>query len=66
MKKSSDRIDRIERIYMFLLRLQMTLSNLVPLSAKTITIRRTIRFVPFFRKGTKIKGILLILSKKVF
>jgi hypothetical protein len=30
-----------------------------------IPVRRTIRFVPFFRKGTKIAEILSILSKKV-
>ena len=49
-----------------MLRLRTTLSNLDPLSAKTKSIRRTIRFVPLFRKGTKIKVILSILSKRIF
>jgi hypothetical protein len=30
-----------------------------------ISVRRTIRFVPFIQKGTKIQEILSILSKKV-
>ncbi len=50
-----------------MLRLRRTLSNLDPLPAETkASVRRTIRFVPFFRKGAKIQVILLILSKKYF
>jgi hypothetical protein len=42
-----------------LLRLRRILSNLDPLPAETNdSVRRTIRFVPFFRKGTKNKVIL--------
>jgi len=41
------------------LRLQKTLRNLDPLPAETKAfVSRTIRFVPFFRKGTKIQLIL--------
>ena len=41
-----------------MLKFRENLSNLNPLSAETkASICRTIRFVPFFRKGTKIQVI---------
>ena len=64
--------DRINRIYITLNRLRRILSKLDPFQRKLgffpqddlPCVHRTIGFVPFFRKGTKILAILLILSDK--
>jgi hypothetical protein len=65
MKRISDRIYGIKMIFAQAPEEPEQLQSASGGSQLIISVCRTIRFVPFIRKGTKIQEIQSILSKKV-